>query len=215
MPQQITITSVTANTPVDIYYCDASGTTCVFVGTVSVFPYNFDVPDPYDETDFTLKIIDTQGCIDITSVLVTPTPTPSFTPTQTQTPTFTSTPTLTPTQTITNTPTNTATPSATPTFTPTPSTTPVIASHLIGTFNNISSANTCTSLTTIVSYYTYISEANLTPVIGAKIYTTSTNGVLYNLFDGNNGYLKMIFGGNSYIVQINSQGEIIDFGLCS
>jgi hypothetical protein len=35
------------------------------------------------------------------------------------------------------------------------------------------------------------------------------------LFDGNNGYLKMVFGGNNYIVQINSQGEIIDFGICS
>jgi hypothetical protein len=101
MSQLITITSVTANTPVDIYYCDSFSANCVFVSTVSVFPFEFDVPSPYDETDFVVKIIDTQGCNVGDEVLITPTPTSSLTPTTTNTPT------QTPTMTSTNTPTPT------------------------------------------------------------------------------------------------------------
>ena len=47
MSQLVTISSVTANTPVNIYYCDSTGASCVYVATVSTFPYTFDVPDPY------------------------------------------------------------------------------------------------------------------------------------------------------------------------
>ena len=36
MSQQVTITSVTANTPVEIYYCDSTSGSCVYVSTVSV-----------------------------------------------------------------------------------------------------------------------------------------------------------------------------------
>ena len=57
MSQLVTITSVTANTPVDIYYCDSFSANCIFVSTVSVFPYQFDVPSPYDETNIVIKII--------------------------------------------------------------------------------------------------------------------------------------------------------------
>ena len=57
MSQQVTITSVTANTPVDIYYCDSFSASCVYVATVSTFPFVFYVPDPYDTTDFVVKII--------------------------------------------------------------------------------------------------------------------------------------------------------------
>ena len=56
MPQSVTITSVTANTPVEIYYCNSFSASCVYVSTVSVFPYTFDVPSPYDETNIVIKI---------------------------------------------------------------------------------------------------------------------------------------------------------------
>ena len=56
MGQQVTITSVTANTPVEIYYCDSMSASCVYVATVSTFPFIFDVPDPYDLTDYIIQI---------------------------------------------------------------------------------------------------------------------------------------------------------------
>jgi hypothetical protein len=55
MAQQVEITSVTANTPVNIYYCDSMSGNCVSVATVSVFPYTFTVPDPYDLEDIVIK----------------------------------------------------------------------------------------------------------------------------------------------------------------
>ena len=101
MSQQVTITSVTANTPVDISYCYANSGSPVYVATVSTFPYVFDVPDPYDLADFLVVIDDTQGCLYSQEVYITPTPTPSITPSQTITPTVTTTPTNTPTPTST------------------------------------------------------------------------------------------------------------------
>ena len=101
MSQQVTISSVTANTPVDIYYCDSMSASCVYVATVSTFPFTFDVLDPYDDTKFVIKIVDTQSCEIGQVILVTPT----------QTPTNTATPTQTITVTPTNTSTNTPTPS--------------------------------------------------------------------------------------------------------
>ena len=67
------------------------------------------------------------SCVNITPVLVSPTPTPtpsitpSLTPTQTQTPSNTQT--VTPTLTTTPTPTETSTPTSTPTITPSPTVT--------------------------------------------------------------------------------------------
>jgi hypothetical protein len=43
---------------------------------------------------------------------------------------------------------------------------------------------------TIVNYYTYISQANLTPVIGATVYQTLAGGVLYNPFNGVTNILR-------------------------
>jgi hypothetical protein len=73
MSQKVTITSVTANTPVDIYYCDSFSADCVYVSTVSVFPFFFDVPPPYDENNIVIKIEDVNGCIDGEIVFITPT----------------------------------------------------------------------------------------------------------------------------------------------
>ena len=214
MSQQVTISSVTANTPVDIYYCDSMSASCVYVATVSTFPYTFDVLDPYDDTNFVIKIVDTQSCEIGQVILVTPTQTP--TNTATPTPTIT----VTPTNTSTNTPTpsitatNTLTPSLTPTNTSTPTATPVIASHAIGNNLSVSSANTCSDTVTIVNYYTYISQANLTPVNGAIVYQTNVGGTLYNPFNGGNRYILMGFGSDYYIVQINASGSIVNFEIC-
>jgi len=214
MSQEVTISSVTANTPVDIYYCDSMSASCVYVATVSTFPYTFDVLDPYDYGDFVIKIVDTQSCEIGQVILVTPTQTPTNPPTPTPTTTITPTNTSTNTPTPTVTPTNTTTPTLTPTNTSTPTATPVIAYHAIGTNLSISSANTCSDTVTIVNYYTYISQANLTPVNGAIVYQTNVGGTLYNPFNGGNRYLKMGFGSDYYVVQIDASGSIVNFVIC-
>ena len=214
MSQQVTITSVTANTPVQIYYCDSMSANCVYVATVSVFPYTFQVPSPYDTEDIVIKIIDTQSCDIGHTIYITPTPTPSLSPTQTHTPSQTVTNTPTHTQTPTNTPTYTTTPTYTPTHTPSPTPTPVVAFHLIGSVLSTSSASTCNNMMTIVNYYTYISQANLVPVVGAVVYQTLVNGVLYTPFNGGNKYLKMKWGNSYYITQISPSGLIMSYQLC-
>lgn len=214
MSQQVTITSVTANTPVDIYYCDSTSGSCVFVSTVAVFPYTFDVPDPYDETDIVIKIEDVNGCIDGDVIYITPTPTSSVTPTVTQTPTNTTTETQTPTVTPTMTQTPTTTITTTPTYTPTPSTTPVFSLHLVGQNTFSTSANTCSDTLTLNNYYTYINEADSIPVVGVKIYQTAFGGVLFNPYNGNNRFTKFTFGGNNYAVQVDTSGNIVSFVAC-
>jgi hypothetical protein len=214
MSQQVTITSVTANTPVNIYYCDSYSAGCVYVATVSTFPFEFNVPDPYDTLDFVVKIVDTQGCIDGNVVLITPTPTASHTPTPTITPTQTITQTPTESVTPTITPTQSATPTLTPTFTPTPSLTPAIATHAIGQTISTTSANTCNETITVNNYYTYISQANSVPVNGAVVYQTKVGITLYSPFNGANRWIKMGWGTNYYAVKINVVGEIVNFVMC-
>lgn len=214
MSQKIIISNVTANTPVDIYYCDSSSGNCQFVSTVTVFPYEFYVEPPNDETDFLIKIVDVYNCQIGEFVYITPTPTSSLTPTLTRTPT--TTPTTTQTQTVTQTqsPTNTKTPTNTPTLTATPTTTPQISEHLIGKTIFYSSGSTCSDIVSGTYYYTYISEASTIPVVGATVYQFSSNGVLYNPYAAGFNYIKMKFGGNNYVVYINPIGQILDFQIC-
>jgi hypothetical protein len=215
MSQQVTITSVTANTPVDVYYCNAFSASCVSVGTVSTFPFTFSVPPPYDQTNIVIKIEDNNGCIDGEIIYITPTPTSTVTPTVTKTPTNTTTPTQTRTNTPTVSPTQTSTPTTTPTFTPTPSVTPAFSLHLIGQNTFSTSANTCSDALTLVNYYTYINQANIIPVIGVKIYQTAFGGTLFNPYNGNNRFTKFTFGGNNYAVQVDGDGTITSFVACS
>ena len=135
--------------------------------------------------------------------------------TQTLTPTQTASQTPTLTQTPTQTPTNTTTQTCTPTFTPTPSLTPAIAKHAIGQNAYNTSGSTCNDTMTLENYYTYISEANSVPVIGVTVYETLAGVVLYNVYNGQNKWIKMGFGSDYYAVQINTVGEIIDFVVCS
>lgn len=212
MPLQITISSVTGNTPVEIFCCDISGTSCTYISTVSTFPYVFYAPDSISVSDFVIKIVDTQGC-EVTQVeAVTPTPTPNVTPTPTSTPTKSPTPTSTASQTPTITSSNTSTPTVTPTITPTPSSTPVWVSHNIGNRWFPTSTEALSDyLVNVPMWYTYISEAYNTPVVGAKVYQLNVDDNLYNLVNGGNQWRLMTFRGEVYAVQINSAGSIINF----
>jgi hypothetical protein len=187
---------------------------CVYVSTVSVFPYTFNVPPPYDEENIIIKIVDTQSCVDGYVIPITPTPTSTLTPTPTNTPTVTTTNTSTPTNTPSYTPTTTTTPTYTPTNTPTPTTTPVISIHPIGNQVSATSANTCTNTITLTNYYTYIAQANLVPVVNVIVYQTVSGGVLYNPYNGGYKYIKMGWGSDYYVVKIGLNGEIIEFEIC-
>ena len=214
MSQEIIITSVTANTPVDIYYCDSTSGSCVYQATVSTFPYTFYVSAPYTNGNILVKIVDTQGCEYGEFVLITPTPTP----------TLTATPTVTPSESPTNTPTNTTTPTVTPTITetttitptntPTPTTTPVVSGHFIGQEIFLTSGGSCSDIITINEYYTYIGQANLVPVQDAVVYQTNSSGELFNPYNGGSQWILMTFGLDYYSVQINEYGSILDFALC-
>jgi outer membrane biosynthesis protein TonB len=261
MPLEITITSVTANTPVDIYVCELDGSNCAYISTVSTFPYTFTAPQcvegnyfssnfgfydcqgllntgtsggtgticvdtskPYsgitvgnvncsvDQTDFIVEIRDTQTCIKTNVELVTPTPTASVTPTLTQTPTNTAsqTPTLTPSP--TNTPSVTTTITSSPTNTLTPTSTPFWVSHNFGSAWHSSSALALTDyLTSAPLWYTYIASSFLTPVIGATIFSLNIGDDLFNIINGENRWRLMSFNSETWAVQINSSGQIINF----
>lgn len=131
MGVQVTISSLTGNSPYDLYVCDTSLTACTYVVTFSLPPYVFDLPAPYDTaSDFCIKVVDADGCWIVscktpsgTPIVITPTPTKTITPTPTITSTQTPTQTITSTQTLTPTVTPGLSPTETPTPTPTPTTT--------------------------------------------------------------------------------------------
>jgi hypothetical protein len=77
-----------------------------------------------------------------------------------------------------------------------------------------SSATTCSDSMTLTNYYTYIAQANLVPVVNAVVYQTVSNGVLYNIYNGGDRYIKMGWGSNFYVVKINAQGEIVEYEIC-
>lgn len=213
MNQVITITNMTANTPIEVFYCDAMTANCVFVSAITTTTFTFEVPDPYAETDFVIILEDYAGCVLPYDILISPTPTSSVTPTITPTITQTLTTTKTPTPTVTQT--NTLTP--TRTNTPTPTSTPIvsdISNHFVGQGYHINATNACNSTITILEYYTYKYEADLIPVIGATIYTTNVSGTLYNPLNGNSYYYKLMFNINYYAVQVASNGQIITFEMC-
>ena len=151
----------------------------------------------------------------------TQTPTPSITITQTPTitqtttplPTRTILPTTTPTQSITRT--NTPTRTQTPTITPTMTSTPGISVHLISRNRFTDYYDSCKDVMTTSSFYTYISQANLIPVVGIKIYSTSVDGLLYNPVNGRNAWYKSKWGNDLYSVKIDNYGTILDFIICS
>lgn len=123
----VEILSFTGTTPAQVYYCDSMSANCVFVASVSTFPYTFNVPSPYDNNNFIVKVTDAQNCTILEYVYILPTPSPTVTNTQfltpSETPTYTPTLSQTPTNTVSVTPTKTApvpTPSRTPAQTPIP-----------------------------------------------------------------------------------------------
>lgn len=214
MSQIITISSLTANTPYDIYYCDSMSANCVYVTSATTYPVSFSVPTSASTNDFIIKIIDSQGCQVSEFVYITPTPTNYST--NTPTPTISQTPTLTPTitNTITVTPSNTITSTVTPSNTVSPTSSPIIVSNYVGKNVFNSETEVCKDVLSQTIYYTYLSEAFTSPQLWAKIYLANINGVLYNPLIGYNKYYLMSWISGLYVVQINNNGEIIGYNNC-
>lgn len=212
----ITIVSVTANTPVDIYYSGVTDLAPVLsVSGASSFPLSFTVPSPVDQNTFLVRIVDSESCVDDEFVFITPTPTPSFTPTPTLTPTVTQTETQTSTPTPTETVTNTPTTTETPTNTPTPSSTPIIGIHQIGVFGTFpTSGGACTDTLSTTTYFNYLSGATSAPVVGATVYTVEVGSQLFVPFNGGGNWLLMNWSDGTYSVQIDASGNIMDFVVC-
>jgi hypothetical protein len=64
MAVQVTINSITGQSPYDIYVCQGNGTGCFYYSTTSVIPYVFDIPAPYNTSpSYMLKVIDSNNCI--------------------------------------------------------------------------------------------------------------------------------------------------------
>jgi hypothetical protein len=63
MPIEVTINSLSGASPYDIYLCDDPITICVYIDTITLTPYNFEVPSILsDQDNFTLKMVDNNGC---------------------------------------------------------------------------------------------------------------------------------------------------------
>ena len=66
MPTTITINDISGATPYDVYVCDSSEITCIYVETVGSgdLPTNFDVPSIMEgQTSYVLKIVDNNNCV--------------------------------------------------------------------------------------------------------------------------------------------------------
>jgi hypothetical protein len=71
MPTNITISGLGGSSPFDVYVCDPTITTCIYVSTIASIdlPYVFEIPAVFSTlTDFVVKVVDDNDCI-ITSNL--------------------------------------------------------------------------------------------------------------------------------------------------
>ena len=73
MPTNITISGLGGASPFDVYVCDQTITTCIYVSTITPtsLPYVFEIPTVYSSlTDFVVKIVDSNDCIKTQNVTV-------------------------------------------------------------------------------------------------------------------------------------------------
>jgi hypothetical protein len=66
MPTTITINNISGTTPYDIYVCDSSEITCIYIETINTgnLPTNINVPSVMEgQSSYVLKIIDNNNCV--------------------------------------------------------------------------------------------------------------------------------------------------------
>ena len=65
MGRQITINSITATEGYNVFTCDTTLITCIYLATInnSDLPYTIELPPPFDTLDeYKVKIVDANGC---------------------------------------------------------------------------------------------------------------------------------------------------------
>jgi hypothetical protein len=63
MAVQVTISSITGQSPYDVYICQSNGSGCFYISTITTTPYVFDIPAPYDtSSSYLLKVVDANNC---------------------------------------------------------------------------------------------------------------------------------------------------------
>jgi hypothetical protein len=73
MPTNILINNISGATPFNVYLCDQSNVTCVYIDTIPTMslPYNFQVPSIMEgQVSFNLKVMDNNGCTSISNILI-------------------------------------------------------------------------------------------------------------------------------------------------
>jgi hypothetical protein len=71
MPTQITVDNLTGQPNFDIWLCNTSLSTCVYIDTVTSSPYSFDVlPIFSGDTSLSVKVIDDLNCELIINVTI-------------------------------------------------------------------------------------------------------------------------------------------------
>jgi hypothetical protein len=64
MALRVDITGITGQTPYNIFICQNDGSSCIFIDTITINEYGFDIPYPYDlSNSYMLKIIDGNNAI--------------------------------------------------------------------------------------------------------------------------------------------------------
>lgn len=65
MEEVVTIENILAGSnPFQIYICDVAGDSCYFIDTITntQIPFQFDLPIPFLNSNFSVKIIDNNNC---------------------------------------------------------------------------------------------------------------------------------------------------------
>ena len=66
MPTNITISGLSGSSPFDVYVCDPTLMTCVYVSTITPLdlPYFFEIPGVFSTlSEFFVKVVDSNDCI--------------------------------------------------------------------------------------------------------------------------------------------------------
>jgi hypothetical protein len=66
MAVQVTVNNITGSTPYQVYVCDSTLSSCIYISQIQSanLPYNFIIPQPFENlVNYSIKIIDVYGCV--------------------------------------------------------------------------------------------------------------------------------------------------------
>ena len=66
MAVQVTVNNITGSTPYQVYVCDSTLSSCIYISQIQSIdlPYNFIIPQPFENLiNYSIKIVDVYGCV--------------------------------------------------------------------------------------------------------------------------------------------------------